>query len=245
MVVSTWHSSTLARRMARRPEGRTSRARRSESSVYTRSHWCWRSAQAHRLAARVSIRWKDLAEEEFVSFGIGSTVRELVTDAARQAGVPMLRPGLRDKPRDDPCACVCRARSGDPSASRAHPSGTAAPWDRAHRTETRHASSRWRVTRSGTKARRREPSPTSCATDCAPTPNGSRGVERSRTAVTRTSFKSPISEMNESAMGPSPIQRTPTRSIAGRNSPCFLRVLSKVAKSPRQTTGANSLSNLL
>jgi LysR family transcriptional regulator, transcription activator of glutamate synthase operon len=47
---------------------------------------------SHRLAARVSIRWKDLAGEEFVSFGIGSTVRELVTDAARQAGVPMRAP---------------------------------------------------------------------------------------------------------------------------------------------------------
>ena len=47
---------------------------------------------SHRLAARISIRWKDLAEEEFVSFGIGSTVRELVADAARQAGVPMRAP---------------------------------------------------------------------------------------------------------------------------------------------------------
>lgn len=46
----------------------------------------------HRLAGRASIRWKDLAEEEFVSFGAGSTVRELVAQAARQVGVPMRTP---------------------------------------------------------------------------------------------------------------------------------------------------------
>ena len=46
----------------------------------------------HRLAGRVSIRWRDLAEEEFVSFGVGSTVRELVARAARQVGVPMRTP---------------------------------------------------------------------------------------------------------------------------------------------------------
>jgi DNA-binding transcriptional LysR family regulator len=46
----------------------------------------------HRLAARTSVRWKDLADEEFVSFGAGSTVRELVGKAARQAGVQMRAP---------------------------------------------------------------------------------------------------------------------------------------------------------
>lgn len=46
----------------------------------------------HRLAGRGSVRWKDLVEEEFVSFGAGSTVRELVERAARQAGVPIKAP---------------------------------------------------------------------------------------------------------------------------------------------------------
>jgi DNA-binding transcriptional LysR family regulator len=46
----------------------------------------------HRLAGRASVRWKDLVDEEFVSFGAGSTVRELVERAARQAGVPMKAP---------------------------------------------------------------------------------------------------------------------------------------------------------
>ena len=47
---------------------------------------------SHRLAGRASIRWKDLADEEFVSFGAGSTVRELVARTARQVGVRMLSP---------------------------------------------------------------------------------------------------------------------------------------------------------
>src|SRR5206468_1930414 len=46
----------------------------------------------HRLAGRASIRWKDLSGEEFVSFGPGSTVRELASKAAREAGVPMRTP---------------------------------------------------------------------------------------------------------------------------------------------------------
>lgn len=46
----------------------------------------------HRLAGRGSVAWKDLAEEEFVSFGAGSTVRELVTRAARQAGLRVRAP---------------------------------------------------------------------------------------------------------------------------------------------------------
>ena len=47
---------------------------------------------SHRLAGRASIRWRDLADEEFVSFGAGSTVRELVAKAARQVGVRMRSP---------------------------------------------------------------------------------------------------------------------------------------------------------
>jgi DNA-binding transcriptional LysR family regulator len=46
----------------------------------------------HRLADRTSIRWKDLAGEEFVTFGAGSTVRDLASKAARQVGVPMRAP---------------------------------------------------------------------------------------------------------------------------------------------------------
>ena len=46
----------------------------------------------HRLAGRTSVRWKELAEEEFVSFGAGSTVLELVAKAARQAGVALREP---------------------------------------------------------------------------------------------------------------------------------------------------------
>lgn len=46
----------------------------------------------HRLSGRTSVRWKDLAEEELVSFGAGSTVRELVAKATRQAGVQMRAP---------------------------------------------------------------------------------------------------------------------------------------------------------
>jgi len=40
----------------------------------------------HRLARRTTVRLAELAEEEFVSFGPGSTVRELVARAAQQAG---------------------------------------------------------------------------------------------------------------------------------------------------------------
>ena len=40
----------------------------------------------HRLAGRAVVRLAELAEEEFVSFGPGSTVRELVARAARRAG---------------------------------------------------------------------------------------------------------------------------------------------------------------
>jgi DNA-binding transcriptional LysR family regulator len=39
----------------------------------------------HRLADRHEVRWKELAREEFVSFGPGSTIRELVARAARGA----------------------------------------------------------------------------------------------------------------------------------------------------------------
>ncbi len=46
----------------------------------------------HRLAGRVSVRWKELEEEELVSFGAGSTVRELVAKAARQTGMRMRAP---------------------------------------------------------------------------------------------------------------------------------------------------------
>jgi DNA-binding transcriptional LysR family regulator len=46
----------------------------------------------HRLALRRQVRWKDLANEEFVSFGAGSTIRELAAGAARQAGVRMRAP---------------------------------------------------------------------------------------------------------------------------------------------------------
>lgn len=40
----------------------------------------------HRLAGRAAVRLAELAEEEFVSFGPGSTVRDLVARAASQAG---------------------------------------------------------------------------------------------------------------------------------------------------------------
>ena len=40
----------------------------------------------HRLARRARVRLDELADEEFVSFGPGSTVRELVARAAHQAG---------------------------------------------------------------------------------------------------------------------------------------------------------------
>jgi len=46
----------------------------------------------HRLAGRRSVRWRDLGREEFVSFGAGSTVRELAARAARHAGVPLRAP---------------------------------------------------------------------------------------------------------------------------------------------------------
>jgi DNA-binding transcriptional LysR family regulator len=47
---------------------------------------------AHRLARRTSVRWSELGEEEFVSFGVGSTVRELAARAARAAGIPLRAP---------------------------------------------------------------------------------------------------------------------------------------------------------
>jgi len=40
----------------------------------------------HRLARRARVRLDELADEEFVSFGPGSTVRELVARAAQQVG---------------------------------------------------------------------------------------------------------------------------------------------------------------
>ena len=40
----------------------------------------------HPLARRARVRLDELADEDFVSFGAGSTVRELVARAARQAG---------------------------------------------------------------------------------------------------------------------------------------------------------------
>jgi DNA-binding transcriptional LysR family regulator len=43
----------------------------------------------HCLAGRGEVRWRDLAEEEFVSFGAGSTIRELATRAAREARLEM------------------------------------------------------------------------------------------------------------------------------------------------------------
>ncbi len=46
----------------------------------------------HRLASRGSVRWTELAGEELVSFGAGSTVRELVAGAAREAGVHLHSP---------------------------------------------------------------------------------------------------------------------------------------------------------
>jgi DNA-binding transcriptional LysR family regulator len=46
----------------------------------------------HRLAGRRSVRWGELGREEFVSFGAGSTVRELAARAARAAGIPMRAP---------------------------------------------------------------------------------------------------------------------------------------------------------
>src|SRR5262245_12933496 len=46
----------------------------------------------HRLAGRDEVRWKELADEDHVSFGVGSTIRELVRRAARQARVEMKAP---------------------------------------------------------------------------------------------------------------------------------------------------------
>src|SRR5262249_22934789 len=46
----------------------------------------------HRLARFCSVSWKDLAQEEFVSFGAGSTVRELVAKAVRKVGVTVRAP---------------------------------------------------------------------------------------------------------------------------------------------------------
>ncbi len=46
----------------------------------------------HRLAGRGEVRWRDLEGEEFVSFGVGSTIRELVARAARQAHFEMRSP---------------------------------------------------------------------------------------------------------------------------------------------------------
>jgi DNA-binding transcriptional LysR family regulator len=40
----------------------------------------------HRLARRARVRLEELETEDFISFGTGSTVRELVTRAAHQAG---------------------------------------------------------------------------------------------------------------------------------------------------------------
>jgi len=47
---------------------------------------------AHRLAGRRTVRWKDLAGEEFVSFGTGSTVRDLAARAAKVAGMTVRAP---------------------------------------------------------------------------------------------------------------------------------------------------------
>lgn len=49
-------------------------------------------APGHRLAGRRSVRWKDLSHEEFVSFGAGSTVRDLAARAAKTAGVRLRAP---------------------------------------------------------------------------------------------------------------------------------------------------------
>lgn len=46
----------------------------------------------HRLAHRRQVRWKDIAGEEFISFGAGSTIRELVARTARQAGAEVQAP---------------------------------------------------------------------------------------------------------------------------------------------------------
>jgi DNA-binding transcriptional LysR family regulator len=43
----------------------------------------------HPLAARREVRWRELADESFVSFGSGSTIRDLTAAAARQSGVTM------------------------------------------------------------------------------------------------------------------------------------------------------------
>lgn len=46
----------------------------------------------HRLAGRREVRWKELAQEEFISFGPGATLRDLVAQKARLAGVPIRVP---------------------------------------------------------------------------------------------------------------------------------------------------------
>ncbi len=46
----------------------------------------------HRLARRREVRWKELAEEEFISYGPGATLRDLVESKVRQAGIQMRAP---------------------------------------------------------------------------------------------------------------------------------------------------------
>jgi DNA-binding transcriptional LysR family regulator len=46
----------------------------------------------HRLARRRTVRWTELAREEIVEFGPGSTVRELTERAAQAAGVRLRAP---------------------------------------------------------------------------------------------------------------------------------------------------------
>lgn len=49
-------------------------------------------SRRHRLAGRRAVRWKEIAQEEFVSFGAGATVRALAEQAARRAGVELRSP---------------------------------------------------------------------------------------------------------------------------------------------------------
>jgi DNA-binding transcriptional LysR family regulator len=46
----------------------------------------------HRLAGRREVRWRDLSNEEFVSYGPGAMLRDLVASRAGQAGVRLRTP---------------------------------------------------------------------------------------------------------------------------------------------------------
>ncbi len=46
----------------------------------------------HALAGRRQVRWQDIAQEEFISFGPGATLRDLIAQTAKLAGVTIRIP---------------------------------------------------------------------------------------------------------------------------------------------------------